>query len=395
MSGVEEQVAIGGGADNGRAIRGGRAQAGPEFGTADIAALRVEIVGDHLQGGAASRVERQVETGDLGHAADADAVVEAGDGDLVGLVEDGRGRRHRRIGDRHGQRVALERVDRRLDAQRLEQLRAVAAEGEHVAVGGFQLAVDPHAVDAVASVVQALDVAAEAEFDAEVLGHLRQLAGEHLAVAGLVVGQAQGAGQLVLDPGQGRFDAGDGVAVEQLVGHAGGFQHGDVLGRVVDLGLGAEQLGGAQLAAFIGDAGFGAQLVEAVTAVLGQAHHALLVHRVAGSGAVAQHLRHPQVLVDIGGGLDRQRRVLLQQPLDGLQRHARGSPGRGVAGRNLAGVGEAGFQGRAVLAVDHHHLEAGTGQIVGTGGTDHTAAEHQNTHLRLLAAGRARERLLF
>ena len=43
-----------------------------------------------------------------------------------------------------------------------------------------------------------------------------------------------------------------------------------------------EQLGGAQLAAFVGDAGFGAQFVEAVTAVLGQAHHALLVHRVAG-----------------------------------------------------------------------------------------------------------------
>ena len=32
------------------------------------------------------------EAGDLGHAADADAVAEPGDGDLVGLVHDGRDR---------------------------------------------------------------------------------------------------------------------------------------------------------------------------------------------------------------------------------------------------------------------------------------------------------------
>ncbi|MCY1362323.1 hypothetical protein D9M69_490370 [compost metagenome] len=195
------------------------------------------------------------------------------------------------------------------------------------------------------------------------------------------------------DLGQRRFGTHDAGAIEHFIGDAGALEHGDVLAGGIQLRLGAEQLGGAELAAFVADAGFGAQFVEAVAAVLGQTHHALLVHRVAGGGAVAQHLRHPQVLVEVGGGLDGQRRVLLQQPLDGLQRHAGRGPGRGIAGRDLAGVAEAGFHGRGVLAVDDHHFEAGTGQVVGTGGTDHTAAEHHYTHVCLLAAS-LRRRLL-
>jgi hypothetical protein len=149
------------------------------------------------------------------------------------------------------------------------------------------------------------------------------------------------------------------------------------------LRLGAEQLGGAQAAALIGNAGFGPQFVEAVAAVLGQTHHALLVHRVAAGSAVAQHLRHPQVLVDVGRGLDRQGRVALQQPLDGLERHARCGPGRGIARRDLAGIGEAGFHGGGRLAVHHRHFKTGTGQIVGTGGTDNAAAQDQNAHFHI------------
>ena len=160
------------------------------------------------------------------------------------------------------------------------------------------------------------------------------------------------------------------------------LQYGDVLGGAVQLRLGAEQLGGAQGAALVADAGFGAQLVQAIAAVLGQAHHALLVHRVTAGGAVAQHLRHPQVLADIAGGLDRQRGVLLQQPLDRLQRDTRCCPRRGVAWRHLAGVGKAGFQGGTVLAIHHHHFKAGTGQVIRTGGTDHTATKHHYSHVR-------------
>ncbi|MNQ78778.1 hypothetical protein D3C85_937000 [compost metagenome] len=187
----------------------------------------------------------------------------------------------------------------------------------------------------------------------------------------------------MLDVGQGRFDAGDAVAVEQLVGHAGTLEHGDVLGRGVYLGLGAEQLGGTERTAFIADAGLSAQLVEAVAAVLGQTHHALLVHRIAGGGAVAQHLRHPQVLVDVAGGPDGQRRVLLQHPFDRLQRHAGRGPGRCITGRNLASVGEAGFHGHGVLAVDHDHLETRLSQVIGACRTDHATAKDHHSHVCL------------
>ena len=103
MSGVEEQVAVAGGAHDRGAVRGRRTQTGPELGLLEVTTLRVQIAGDHLQRFAATRVERQIEPGDFGHAANADTVIETGDGDLVGLVENGRGRRHRRVGDRHGQ----------------------------------------------------------------------------------------------------------------------------------------------------------------------------------------------------------------------------------------------------------------------------------------------------
>ena len=265
-------------------------------------------------------------------------------------------------------------------------MRAEAAEGQHVAISGFQLAVDPHAIDPITHGIDTLDVLAEAEFYTQRLGHLGQFAGEQLAIAGLVIRQAQRAGQLVGDCSQGRLNAGDAGAVEQLIGHAGLLEYGNVFRRVIQLRLGAEQLGGAQAAAFIGDAGFRTQLVEAIAAVLGQTHHALLVHRVTAGSAVAQHLRHPQVLVDIGGGLDRQRCMFLQQPLDGFQRYARRRPRRGIARRHLASIGEAGFHGRGVLPVDHHHFKALTRQVIRTGCTNYTAAENQNPHDTLLAA---------
>jgi hypothetical protein len=47
------------------------------------------------------------------------------------------------------------------------------------------------------------------------------------------------------------------------------------------------------LAAFVFDAGAGAQGFEAVAAVFSQAHHAFLVDGVAFGIAVLQHLPHP------------------------------------------------------------------------------------------------------
>ncbi len=346
--------------------------------------MRVEIAHHLFQGGAAARVQRQVETGHLGHAADADAVLEAGDRHLVALVQDGRGRRHRRVGDRQGQRIALERVYRQAHAQRRQQLRRIAAQRDHVTVGGLQPAADAHPGDAVAVALQSRHVLVEAELDPGGGGQRGQFVGEQLAVAGLVLGQAQRADQGVGGAGQRRLHADDALAVQHFIRHAVLAQHLDVLGSGVQLLLGAEQLGGAQLAALVVDAGGRAQLVDAVAAVIGHAHHARLVDRIAAGGAVAQHLPQPAVLGDVGGRADGQWRVLLEQPLDRLQRHPGRGPRRGVAEGELAGVGEAGLQRRAGLPIHHRDLVARLSQVPGTGRADHTTAEYQNPHRRLL-----------
>ncbi|MNV84704.1 hypothetical protein D3C71_1785970 [compost metagenome] len=60
-----------------------------------------------------------VETGDLRHAADTNAIAEPRDGDLVGLVHDRRYRRARLVDDRHGDGVALHGIDGQAKAERL------------------------------------------------------------------------------------------------------------------------------------------------------------------------------------------------------------------------------------------------------------------------------------
>ena len=55
------------------------------------------------------------------------AVAQAGDRDLVGLVHHRRDGRHRWIGDRGGERIALHRIDRHVDAERAQQGRREAS----------------------------------------------------------------------------------------------------------------------------------------------------------------------------------------------------------------------------------------------------------------------------
>ncbi len=175
--------------------------------------------------------------------------------------------------------------------------------------------------------MQPLNVLIEAKLDAQLAGHCGEFGGEHLTIAGLIVRQAKRATELVRNPGQRRFGPRNAGAIEQFIGHAGRLQHGDVLGGVIQLGLGAEQLGRAALPAFVIDTGFCTQFVEAIATVFGQPNHAFLVHRIARRRAIAQHLRHPQVLLGIAGELDGERRMALHQPLHGFQGYTGRGPG--------------------------------------------------------------------
>jgi len=358
-----------------------------------VAGVREQAFEHHLERFAATRVQRQVEARHLGHAADADPVVEAGDRHLVGLVHHGRHRCGRRVGDRHRERVTLERVDRQRQPGRACQLARVAAQREHVVVGAAQTAVDQHAIEAIAVGAQALHRAAELEGHADLATALGQPRGEQLAIAGLVAGQAQCADELVGHPCERGLGVRKRRAPEQLERHARLAQHGDVLCRRLELLLGAEHLQRAELAAFVADACFVAQRAQAVAAVFGQAQHPRLVHRIARRAAVREHLHHPLELEQRAVGPDRQRCMPLEQPFQRLQRNARRRPRRRIAGRNLARVGEAGFPCRLGLAIDDRHLHAGPCQVPGGRHADHAAAENQDTHdARSAKRARRRER---
>jgi hypothetical protein len=172
------------------------------------------------------------------------------------------------------------------------------------------------------------------------------------AIARLVAGQEQATDELAAHPGQLRFVADAAGAVEQLEGDAGLAQHGDAAGSAVELPLRAKELQGAAAALVVGDVDSGAQGAQAITAVLGEADHPRLVDLVARCGAVAQHRQDPADESGIDMRPDDERPVVHGQPLDRLQRHARPGPWRRIAGRNLAGIGEARLERRHGLAID-------------------------------------------
>ena len=298
----------------------------------------------------------------------------------MGFVHDGGLRGFGRIGDRHRDREALDRVHRDANAQRCQHLGGVAAQRQHIAVGRQHACIGAHAGDALAAALQALNVNAETEGHAQGFGPLGQRVGELEAVTGLVPGQAQRADKFVLHLCQRGLVLQVAGAVQQLVGHVVLFENLDVLGGAVELLLGAKQLQRALLAVVVLNADLGPQFFQAITAVLGQAHHAALVDAVARLGAVAQHGQAPAPHGGVEHGLDHQRAVVHQHPLDGFQRHTGAGPGRRVAWRDLARIGVAGFQARAGLAVDHFHLMASTRQVIGHRGADDTAAKNEYTH---------------
>ena len=77
-------------------------QAGPEGGLLNVAAEREQIAHHHLQGFATRLQQRFIKTDDLGHTADANALIETGDGDFIGLIKDSGNRRAVFLGNRDG-----------------------------------------------------------------------------------------------------------------------------------------------------------------------------------------------------------------------------------------------------------------------------------------------------
>ena len=246
-----------------------------------------------LEGGTAGGAQLQVVAGDLGGAADADAVSETGDGDLVGLVHHCRDRSLAGVRDRYGDRIALDRIDRDRLADPAHPQRRIGAHGHDVGVGCALARAGRDAGDPAAFGADRLDGRAVFEGHAARGAHLGQPGGEHLAIAGLVARQTQPADEFFAHRGQSRLGGDAARGVEDLERHAVLSQNLDVAADAVELLLLAEELERALRALVIGDAGGGAQRLEDIAAVFGQRHHARLVERIASGRAVRKHPEDP------------------------------------------------------------------------------------------------------
>src|SRR5690554_741463 len=96
--------------------------------------------------------------------------------------------------------------------------------------------------------------------------------------------------------GQRWFSTCKATAIEQFERHAHLFKDDHIVSSSIQLCLSSEQLSSALLTCFVLDSGLGTQLIETITTVFRQSHHALLVHHITCGGTVAQHARHEQVL---------------------------------------------------------------------------------------------------
>ena len=138
----------------------------------------------------------------------------------------------------------------------------------------------------------------------------------------------------------------------------------------------------------VGDAGGRPHQGELVAAVQRDAQRALDVDGDARPPAVGEEAQAPRPQCRIEAQVEQQRRIVAAQPLERLPRCGGRCPRRGMVGRDLAAVGEAGLQCRARLAVDDHDLRAGAGQEIGGGDADHARAQDHHRHARRPSAPR-------
>ena len=96
--------------------------------------------------------------------------------------------------------------------------------------------------------------------------------------------------------------------------------------------------------------------------------------------ALAQERGAPQPLHWIESRPEQQRGVRSPEPPEDLARRRRIGPRLGVADRDLAAIGQAGFQCRAAPAVDDDDLVACRAQKPGAGHSDDPGAQDENTH---------------
>ena len=163
------------------------------------------------------------------------------------------------------------------------------AQRDHVVISRQGASAGAHTADLAAADLDSVNAGAVAKLDTQCLCHLGQAVGEFKAIAGLIAGQAQSAHKLLLGQLQCRLDLDKAGAVQHLKRYLVVLKHFHVFGYAIQLRLGAKQLQRALGAVVVANAGLGAQLFQAIAAVLGNRHHAALVDGISLLGAICQH----------------------------------------------------------------------------------------------------------
>ena len=209
---------------------------------------------------------------------------------------------------------------------------------------------------------------------------LGQALREQVAIAGLIIGQVQPAHELARHARQCRFGRHQFLGTQQPVTHAAFTQHPHVLAGRLDLRFMPEKLQQTTLAILVANARIAAQRIDALAAVLGDTYHALLVDGIALGRAVVEHRHHEACHGRVALGLNLQRCMLLEHPLECLARDAGRRPGGGKPERHLTGIAVAGFHGGGLATIHHRDLVPLGRQVIGAGDPDDAATENEYLH---------------
>ena len=160
---------------------------------------REELLGRPEQRREIPRPVAAVEAGEFGGRGKPQPVAEPRIGDQPVLVDAAHGRPVDLVFQRHGRGVALDRIDRQVDAVSAAEQAAFGSHRDHHRVAAHRPRRRPHRADAVAVDIEPLDRRAEQEFDAELVGCIgREPLREQPGIAGLVHRRINAAGDLVL-----------------------------------------------------------------------------------------------------------------------------------------------------------------------------------------------------
>ena len=387
MAGVEEQVRIPGSADDRHAVRRGRAKARPELRIGGIAAAGKQLQGFAENEPAPNFADRIVVSGEFGGPGGAQAVSQSAVDHFELVVDEADHGRDALIGHRKGDRIALRRINRQTYSQRLQQQRRVASQRHHEGIAIQSTAVGFDALDPPGGGDRFSDPHPVSKNDPETGADLRQPDGERVGVPAFVVGAEDTADEVVPDPGQRRFETDARVGIDDAADAAQAVHQLDLrkgLPVVARVSKDVQDTAGQRV---VLDPGVRSELGEFAAAVEGEAKGALDVDSHPAMGAVGEEAQAPRPQGRIGAQVEQQRRIGAAQPLQRLPRRRRRRPRRHMIGRNLPAVGEAGFQPRPRLTVDHRDLVPVADQVIGGSDADDAGPEDRHSHVPISDRG--------